>query len=234
MSLQRLVLFVEGQGDFEAVPVLVKKILTEISAWEYLTLDYACFRVGGVDNLTGRSAHKRTDWLKAAVKRQNVGGILLVLDGDRDYVLADESSEKEAFCAAKVARQLAERARETGAGSEFSVACVFARQEFESWLLAGIDSLRGNQLPDGRPGIKAEAPSLERDTNSHPRDAKKWLAKQMPHGYKPSTDQHALTELVSLDSIRERNPRSFQRFQHAISELCEAIRRGRHMVSPAS
>lgn len=233
MSRQRLVLFVEGQGDFEAVPVLVKKILTEISAWEYVTLDEAPFRMGGIENLTGRRAQKWPDRLEAAVKRHHVGGILLLLDGDRDYVLADESSEKEAFCAAKVARQLAARARDVGAGSRFSVACVFAMQEYESWLLAGIDSLRGRALPDGRPGIRVSAPTPEHDTNSYPRDAKKWLGKQMPHGYKQSTDQKPLTELVTLESIRERNPRSFQRFEHAIRKLCHAIRAGEHVVSPA-
>ena len=75
MAPKRLVLFVEGQGDVEAVPVLVNRILSEINPWDYLYLDPRPFRVGGPEGLTGK---KRADWvrlLRAAAKRRGVGGV---------------------------------------------------------------------------------------------------------------------------------------------------------------
>ncbi|MCK4341373.1 MAG: DUF4276 family protein [Phycisphaerae bacterium] len=232
MSRKRLVLFVEGEGDQEAVPVLVKKVLTEINAWEYLTLDDNVFRVGGVMNLTGRNVEKWTNWLQAAAKRSNLGGVLLLLDGDAKKISTEQPQKKEMFCAANVARRLAAQAHTVGGGSVFSVACVFARQEYESWLMAGIDSLRGKRLSDGRLGICEEAPDLEHDTDLKPRDAKKWLGQQMDRGYKATTDQKPLTELVTLDSIRQTNPRSFRRFERAVQELSDALKTGEHVVTP--
>lgn len=234
MSRKRLILFVEGEGDTAGVPALVKKLLSEGNAWGFLTLDEHVFKVGGIQNLTGRKAENWTNKLRAAVKRSNVGAILLVLDGDRQHVLNDQTRAKDPFCAADVARRLAQRARDTGAGSTFSVACVFARQEFESWLLAGIGSLRGKSLPDGRPGIRADAVLPAGDTDTGPRNAKDWLAKHMPHSYKASTDQGLLATMVTLQSIRQTRPRSFERLEHAVEELCGAIRTEEHLVSPVS
>ncbi|MCH8805475.1 MAG: DUF4276 family protein [Planctomycetes bacterium] len=231
MSPRRLILFVEGEGDQGAVAALTKKLIRHIDAWEAIVLGTNAFKVGGVENLTGRNTTKWHNWLRAAVKQKNVGGILLVLDGDRDHVWIGQ--EKQPFCAAVVARHLAEQARKVGAGSTFSVACVFARQEFESWLLAGIESLCGKKLPDGRAGVRDSARLSEQDTDESPRDAKKWLSQNMERGYKPSTDQEPLAQLVTLEAIRACGPRSFRRFERAVREICEAIRSGDHVATPA-
>ncbi len=231
--MKRLVLFVEGPGDQQAVPVLIKKILNEVNPWEYLWLDDDSFRVKHVGNITGRNANKWVNWLKAAAKRRDIGGILLLLDGDSKTVFNEDTGCPEAFCAARVAQRLAIKARQAGGGTRFSVACVFACREFESWLLAGAESLRGAPLaPDGRPGVDADAPLPETDTELHPRGAKGWFHRHMPGGYQETTHQRPLTELLSLDAVRRRNPRSFRRFQHALQELCEAIRTGQHVVTP--
>ena len=164
----------------------------------------------------------------------NGSGGRLLLDGDPETIIDDQTSTRKPFCAVDVARSLAEWAREAGGGAILSVACVFARQEYESWLLAGFESLRGKALPDGRPGVSADAPLPAEDTDTHPRDAKRWLSQNMARGYKETTDQRVLTEMVSLESIRRRDPRSFRRLEHAIAELCEAIRTDNHIVSPVS
>lgn len=233
MSRKRLILFVEGPGDIGAVTALTKKLISHIDAWDAVFLDPNAFKVGGVENLTGRLTTNWHNKLKASMKRKNVGGILLLLDGDRKHVMAGKSLSKQPFCAADVARRLAEEAREVGAGSTFSVACVFARQEFESWLLAGIESLCGKKLPDGRAGVRDSARLSEQDTDESPRDAKKWLSQNMERGYKPSTDQEPLAQLVSLEAIRACGPRSFRRFERAVREICEAIRSGDHVATPA-
>jgi hypothetical protein len=233
MDRKALMLFVEGEGDEHAVPVLVKKLLSERDAWEHVSLDEHVFRVHGVENLTGRKAANWVRFLQAAVKRRRVGGILLVLDGDRAKVVNATTGDQEPFCAADVARRLATEARSAGGGSVFSVACVFARQEYESWLLAGIDSLRGKPLSDGRPGVRADVVFAAENADEVPRGAKGALSRLMINGYKPTTDQAELTRLVSLESIRQANSRSFKRLEHAVVELCEAMRSGKQIVSPA-
>jgi hypothetical protein len=49
--MKRLVLFVEGEGEAEAVPTLVKRLLKERTEWPDILLDDSPFRVGSVDKL---------------------------------------------------------------------------------------------------------------------------------------------------------------------------------------
>ena len=140
--MKRIVLFVEGEGEAEAVPKLVKQLLTEQKAWDAISLDPAPFRVGEVNKLVKNKYHEWKRKLGASLKRRNVGGVLLVLDGDVKKV------EGDTFCAAKVAKSLASEAASVGGGVTFSIGVVFARQEYESWLIAGIESLAGQRLSD--------------------------------------------------------------------------------------
>jgi hypothetical protein len=84
---------------------------------------------------------------------------LLILDGDVDRV------EGQRFCAVEVARTVAQRATAAGAGTRFSFAAVFLRQEYESLLLAVADQLPGLKLGVTSPPSPEESP----------RDAKGWL-----------------------------------------------------------
>jgi hypothetical protein len=226
--MKKIVLFTEGEGDDDAIPVLIGRLITDIdhSYWRHLAIDADVFRIGGIERITGK---KRDQWvkkLKAAAKRPGMAGVLVVLDGDADQV------EGQPFCSGKTAALLASRAKEIGGGTIFSLACVFARREFESWLLAGIDSLAGKLLSDGRPGVRAGASFDSRFVEDHPRDAKGALSTFMESGYKPTVDQRELTRLVDLNMIRKCNLRSFRRLESAVQELCEGIIAGRHFVSP--
>ncbi len=221
---RRLVLCVEGDGDVAAAPILVKKLLTELQGWDCLFLDPAPIRIGGVTNLFGKKAANWCQKLLVAAKRGNLGGVLLLQDGDTAPLPG------QPFCAKEVGASLTERARTTGAGTQFSVSCVFALQEYESWLIAGVESLAGKPLPDGRTGACAPAGDLE----SAPRNAKGWLSQQMENGYKETTHQEPLTDMVDLTVVRQRNLRSFRRLESALRELIEAIRSGQHIVSPAA
>jgi hypothetical protein len=135
------------------------------------------------------------------------------------------------FCAAEAARSLAGAAKDVGAGRTFSVAVVFARQEFETWLIAGVASLAGRRLPDGR-RIDANAMAPAGDLEAGPGDAKGWLRAIVDGGYKPTRDQAALTRLVDLQVIRDRDLRSFRRFESAVLILIEAIRSNAAIASP--
>jgi hypothetical protein len=224
--MRRLILFVEGEGEADAVPTLVKRLLKEKGERHDIFLDDSPFRVGSVDKLVKADFLKWKRFLGASLKRPNVGGVLLILDGDI------EKMGGKAFCAAAVAKSLADVAIHAGAGKTFSLAVVFARQEYEPWLIAGIASLAGQRLPDGRL-IERNATAPGGDLEAGPRDAKGWLRAIVEGGYKPTRDQAALTKLVDLEVIRARNLRSFRRLESAVSSLLEAIRCNRPIVSPS-
>jgi hypothetical protein len=154
-----------------------------------------------------------------------VGGVLLVLDGDAKKVAG------QPFCAAAVAKALAAAARQVGGGVQFSVAVVFARQEYESWLIAGITSLAGKRLPDGRM-IAKEAKIPDGDLDESPRDAKGWFNQVIEGGYRPTQHQAILTDMVDLAAIRNRELRSFRRLESGLTQLITAIRNEQHLVSP--
>jgi hypothetical protein len=180
--MKRIVLFVEGEGESDAVPNLVKRILTEQNAWDAVFLDENTFRVGEVSKLVKNKYDHWKRKLAASLKRPNVGGVLLLLDGDVKKIGGEE------FCAAKVARSLAGEAKAAGGGARCSVAVVFARQEYESWLIAGVASLAGKRLPDGRI-IAADAKPPAGDVEEGPRNAKGWFSGVVEGGYKPTRDQ---------------------------------------------
>jgi hypothetical protein len=168
------------------------------------------------------------DLAKYAVKRKDLGGVLTVLDGDaKRRVLGSE------FCARDHARQLVSMARAEGAGAIFSLSVVFACKEFESWLIAGVESLAGQPLKQGLEGIKPGTTAPDGDLEASPRDAKGWLSDRMTAKYKAPRDQAHLTSKVDLDLIRKRGMRSFDRLEHALSELVESFRSGKMIATPA-
>jgi len=59
MEPKRLVLLVEGQGEVEAAPVLVGRLLEERSAFDAIFLDPYPFRVGGYSSVV---KHNFGEW----------------------------------------------------------------------------------------------------------------------------------------------------------------------------
>src|SRR5207302_394219 len=116
--MNRLVLLVEGDGDVQAVPSLVGRLLTQLpdEFQGQLFLDNAPMRIGGVHQITGKRQGNLVRHLGNAANRSRLGAALLILDGDADRV------EGEPFCAVVAARALAERATAAGAGMRFSFA----------------------------------------------------------------------------------------------------------------
>ncbi len=218
--MNRSVLCVEGRGDVDAVPVLVNRLRLNMSAEQQgaFFVDSKPLEVGAINQLTGKGKGHWLRYLEIAKKRPNLGAVLLLLDGDLEKV------EGQLFCPVQVARTLAERAQETGAGQLFSVAIAFIRQEFESLLIAGYSSLPGSRPDITPPPTPEEAP----------RGAKGWLARNLDGGYKETQHQERLTRAVDLDLIRTGKFRSFQRLEHAVQELAAAVQTGQHISTPAS
>lgn len=145
MGPKRLVLLVEGQGDVDAAPILLKRLLAEYSGFDVVFPDVHPFRVGEYSKISKNDFAEWRRFLQAAAKRPNVGGCVLILDGDSKAAV-----DGQPFCAMRAARRLATEAQKVGAGRLFSVAIVFACMEFESWLIAGVESLCGKSFADGR------------------------------------------------------------------------------------
>ena len=223
---KRIVLFVEGEGESDAVPALGAKLLTDHNGWDIAFIDSNTYRVGQVNKLIKDDYREWKRKIRAALKRHDVGGVVLLLDGDIPMV------EQRPFCAAEMARKLARVATEVGAGETFSVAVVFALCEYESWLIAGVNSLAGKPFPDGRPGVAAGTTKPEADLEKAPRDAKGWISKTIPGGYKQSRDQVHLTKMVDWQEVRAQEMRSFKRMESAVVEILTGIRENQHVSTP--
>lgn len=236
MSARRLVVFVEGKGDVRAVPTIVKRALTAAGGHDALYVDPDPFRVTGLGMLVKDGCVNWHRWLaEAARTRRDLGAVMLVLDGDvpgvppgwKTYVDRHGST---GFCVSRAAAALGEEARAARGGEAFSVAVVFAVKEFETWLLAGIESLRGCPLSDGRGAVpkSAAAPEIELEEK---RDAKRLLRHQIPH-YSESLDQAVLATHVDLEAV-ERRCRSFRRLTSAVKLLIATTRAGQQCISPS-
>jgi len=229
MRPRPLTLFVEGDGDEAALPVLVRRLLKESKATDVLCVDDRLWITGGASRLVTPKAVQDGNWerwLSAARKRKEFFGVLLVADGDLKGI------GNQPFCPGRAALDLIRRAKTVGAGHIFSVAVVFACREYESWLIAGVRSLAGRALPGGLTGVRAGVEPPDGDLELHPRDAKGWLSKSIVNGYKETLHQEPLSASVDLKQIRDRNMRSFRRLETSVKMLIEAAKSDRHIVTP--
>ncbi len=227
MARNRLLLLVEGQGDVAAAPVLLKRLLAEYGAFDSVIPDPRPWCVKGYSKIARENFAEWHRYLGTAAKAGDLGGCILLLDGDSKW-----DAERQPFCAMRAARRLGAEAQEAGAGRLFSLAVVFACKEFESWLIAGAESLVGKAFSDRRKGVTEITTVIPSDPEFSPRDAKGWLNHLMKNtGYSPSRDQAELTRLVDLAMIRQKM-RSFRRLESAVRGIVEAIRSGSHVVTP--
>jgi hypothetical protein len=218
--MKRLAFLVEGDGDVLAVPALAGSLLSEFppELQGQLFPDPQPYRIGGLEGFTGRRL--QAEWvryLKAVwVTRKKPPAMLAVFDGDSAQM------EGNPFCAVNAARTLAERGRAAGAGTLFSLAVVFLRQEYESILIAAADQITEIDADVARPANPEDAP----------RDAKGWLSDHMQGGYDPKRNQLALTRAIGdWEPVRDIH-RSFRRFNNALRQLAEAVAGGTYVVTP--
>ena len=101
----------------------------------------------------------------------------------------------------------------------------------ESWFLADAVNLIGNNTPQaGRRKNQVESPNG--NLEDIPRDAKGWVSDNMPEGYKPTIHQADFAKKLNIQTVRSRNLRSFRRFEHAVTDLFQAIISGQHVATP--
>lgn len=169
---------VEGHGEVEAVPILLRRIAAQIDPGEHLEVPRPI--------RTKRQRLVKPGELEKSVElagRQTGpdDGILVLLDADSD-------------CPRDLGPSLLNRAVATRRDRAISV--VLAKAEYEAWFLAAAQSLAGRRGLD--PAI-VSPPDPEAIG-----DAKGWLRNRMParKPYSETLDQPALTTVFDLNAAR--------------------------------
>lgn len=170
----KIVPIVEGHGDYEAVPVLLRRMAA--AAGQHV-------EVGRPIRHPKSKLVKEPDLRRAVqlagIQTQPGDGILILIDADAD-------------CPASLAPQLLRWARTER--SDRHIAVVLAQQEFEAWFLASASALAAEgKLPHGTvPPPNAQAVA----------DAKGWLSQVMGRRYSETIDQPAFAALFDLEAAR--------------------------------
>ncbi|MGO9255615.1 MAG: DUF4276 family protein [Bryobacteraceae bacterium] len=193
MSPVRIASLVEGDGEVEALPILLRRVVQEIDPLiapviprPFRHPSGSILRVGGLERAINAVAELHPDH-----------SILVLVDCDDD-------------CPKTLGPVLARRARE--ARPDLFISVVLAHREYESWFLAAAESLAGKRNLD--PNLAA--PENPEDI----RDAKGWLSRhiQGTGRYSPTQDQTALSHWVDFGRARSRS-RSFGKFWKEIEAI---------------
>ena len=191
---------VEGDGDADAVPILLNRILSEHFRRTDVSVAYG---KRSVVKANGRQKleTKLESLLKHARNKAECDAILILLDADND-------------CPVELAGRLWERCSRVGLSCPVQIVC--ASRSYETWFLASLDTIRGQ-------GNLIQTASLAQEAEDVA-NPKRWLTDQMPPGraYKETTHQAALSKLIDIESVH-RNSRSFRRLCHAIELLLDGL-----------
>ncbi len=185
-----LVPVVEGDGEMEAVPMLLRRMLERMERWDWSV--GKARKIGGI----GKLRKEFDNLLQRLATAPDCDAILILNDMD------DGCPVTEALALAQRARTLM---------LPCPVALVLAHREYESWFLTSLPTIAGNyDLP---------ANLVYQGEIEGRRDVKGWLSDQMPPGkiYKETIHQVRMTGLLDIDLAL--SSRSFQRFYHAVEEL---------------
>ncbi len=200
MTQTRIVPIVEGHGECEAVPILIRRIALTIDPG-FVPRVLPPLRVPASRLIKEGELERSIDL--AARKLQGVGGILIIVDCDG-----------EDCCPAMDGPKLMDRAM--AVRNDLPLAVILAKKEFEAWFLAAAESLRGKH---GLPADLMSPPYPESI-----RGAKEWLSDRMPLGrsYAETTDQPAFTEVFDLNVARRAN--SFDKCYRETKKMLEHLR----------
>ena len=190
--MRLVVPIVEGHGEVEAVPVLIRRIGSEFA--DKTVVVNPPFRVRSSSFLKFDD-----DFQKAirfcSLKAKSEGGIVLILLDSEDH------------CPATLGPQIAEQASKIRSDVTFLV-CL-AHREFETWFIFAASSLAGYQgLPDNL--VPLNNPEAIRD-------AKGWFGKQLPRGYKET--QHQVSLAATMDLGQASESKSFKRLVERLVPL---------------
>lgn len=188
---------VEGHGEEQALPVLLRRILAAYRP-HCLLAGPRPLRVGKGKLLKQNELERSVELMARRVAPR--GAILVLVDADDD-------------CAARLGPALLERAKR--ARADIPMAAVLAVREFEAWFVAGARSLQG---------LRGLSPLLEPPPLPESiRGAKEWLSRHRVdgHAYQETLDQVALAAQLSLDEAR--SAASFDKLVRDVLRLVDAL-----------
>jgi hypothetical protein len=200
MTEVRIAAIVEGHGECEAVPILIRRIAQTIDPG-FVPRILPPLRIPASRLLKQGEMERSLDF--AARKLEGRGGIVIIVDCDW-----------ENCCPAEEGPLLLKRALATR--GDVPIAVVLAKREFEAWFLAATESLRGKF---GLPG-NLESPAYPESI----RGAKEWLTDKMPPGraYAETTDQPAFAAVFDMNTARRAD--SFDKCYRDIKNMLEQLR----------
>ena len=188
---------VEGDGEKEALPVLLRRLLDEAEAWTV--------QIGKpILRHRNKLARDECDVMRAveiARRQPDCEAILIVFDGDDD-------------CPAELGPKVQGWATAAAGGLPCEV--VLPHREYEAWFLAAIESLRSHAL------IRSDAAPLA--DPEQPRGAKERLRERVADGiaYSPTAHQARLSASFSL-KLAYRRSRSFRKLTTSFGSLLTAM-----------
>jgi hypothetical protein len=198
---------VEGHGEVEAAPVLLRRLLAEAD----------CQNVGvGRPIRRTQSQFRSKEGIQAGVRlallQPECAAVVILFDGEDD-------------CPKGLAAQVRGWARAVAAGTPCDV--VVAYREYETWFLAALESLRGQY------GIARNATAPANPESK--RDAKGALEEFMPpdRAYSETGDQPAMSAVFDMGLAHRRN-RSFRKLVKAIGDLLTQLRQPLPAWPPAA
>lgn len=210
-----IVPIVEGVGEVEAVPLLLRRLLQE----EFARYDWQVAKpknAHGCGNLLTPGGLEK--FLQYAQLESTCAAVLVLMDGDSVEVLPPDQRPEE-DCAPGFAQLLARRA--AAIQPQVPVVIVVATWEYEAWFLASIETMEITGLSSYHAAMA--------DTRS----PKGWIDRHLPPGqkYLETIDQAKMTHKLDFRRVEERS-RSFRRLKNALSQLLEAHRENRAIVTP--
>ena len=192
--MSKIVTIVEGHGEVEAVPILLRRIVEAVAPNANVEV-MPPIRVDRY-KLVKPTELERAIELAARIATGD-GYVLVLLDADDD-------------CPAELGPDLLRRASE--ARPDRAIRVALAKREYEAWFVAAVTSIVGQA------SIREDA--LAPEDAEGIRDAKGWLTRQMPeaHSYRPTRHQALLTRYFDLDAARRGAP-SFDKLWRDLSTL---------------
>jgi hypothetical protein len=216
--MPKLIPIVEGDGEVEALPLLLRRLFYEI----YQVYD---FEVAKPKNAHGCGSLTKSDgverFVSYALLEPDCEAVLVLIDNDA--VVGLEQGELEEDCAPAFAQYLARRIQALHPGKP--VVVVVARWEYEAWFLASLETV-GQRI--GLPAGTVYEGDVEAE-----RSAKGWIDNRLSpeQKYSETRDQVAMTAGLDLERV-DRRSRSFRRLKHALEQLIDAYLRGEVIITP--
>ena len=207
----RLVPVVEGHGEVEAFPVLLRKILQSLAPQLYVEVRRPIHTPR--DRFLNREDERRKilGYATLACSEAPGGGhILVLLDADDD-------------CPVTLGLRLVELCERVVRG-RVPVSIVLANREYEAWFLASCDTLEG--VRDFRMERLRQRwdPSAEDADPDVPRNAKGLMGRATGRAYGETADQAALSSRIDVELARSRS-RSFAKLVRECERMLGVDRR---------